>query len=91
MKKFPADKSVKSGQMTVEMVLLLAVMMSMSYFVLNQFKTIKPVYNFISGPWKTIGGMIESGNWQQRQKAIQDKNHPNYWRRMFSQRGENPS
>ena len=79
----------QKGQATVEMVLLLAVMVTMSYLVLKGFKEGKLVYNFISGPWKTIGGMIESGNWAKRQDAME--NHPNYFRRMYSQRGDNPN
>lgn len=79
----------QKGQATVEMVLLLSAMVAMSYFVLKNFKeTTKPVYNFISGPWKTIGGMIESGSWAKRPDAI--SNHPNYFRRMYSQRGMDP-
>ena len=79
----------QKGQATVEMVLLLAVMVTMSYLVLESFKSGKPVYKFISGPWKTISGMIESGNWAKRQDAM--LNHPNYFRRMYSHKGINPN
>lgn len=79
----------QKGQATVEMVLLLALMVAMSYLVLEFFKgddrRNQPVYNFISGPWKTIGGMIESGSWAKRSDAMPD--HPNYWRRMHSREG----
>ena len=79
----------RRGQMTVEMVLLLALMISMSYLVLNEFKTIRPIYNFISGPWKTIGGMIESGSWQKIGDARRD--HPNHWKRMYTPKGIDPN
>ena len=80
----------RKGQVTLEMVLLLAAMVTMSYFVLKNFKeTTEPVYNFISGPWETIKGMIESGAWAKRPDAM--LNHPNYFRRMYSQRGMDPN
>ena len=82
----------QKGQATVEMVLLLSLMVIMSYLVLKFFKSedkeSQPVYNFISGPWKTIGGMIESGSWAKRSNAR--PNHPNYWKRMASEKGINP-
>jgi len=75
----------KRGQITVEMVLLLAVMVAAVYMVQAGFKEHKPVYNFISGPWKTIGGMMESGSWAKRKPARE--NHPNHWKRMYAKRG----
>ena len=77
------------GQITVEIVLLLVVMIGASYLALEKFKVQKPVYNFISNPWKTIGGMIESGSWQKRAEARKD--HPNYWKRMFTTKGVDPN
>ena len=62
--------------MTVEMILLLTVMVGMSYLVLKGFKTSRPIYNFISSPWKTIGGMIESGSWQKISDARRKPSQP---------------
>ena len=83
----------QKGQITVEMVLLLAVMVSMSYLLLNTVfkksnKTSEPIYAFISGPWKTIGGMMESGSWAKKEDAIKD--HPNHWERMKTEEGIDP-
>ncbi|MDE0119488.1 MAG: hypothetical protein OXM55_05720 [Bdellovibrionales bacterium] len=78
----------QKGQITVEMVLLLVVMIGMSYLVLKEFQVQKLFKNFISNPWKTIGGMIESGSWQKQPEAKRD--HPNHWKRMFSTKGVDP-
>ncbi|MDE0518512.1 MAG: hypothetical protein OXH36_03005 [Bdellovibrionales bacterium] len=84
------DLKKPKGQITVELVLLLVAMVGASYFVLNQFKlpNKNPFYNFISNPWKTIGGMIESGSWQKR--AAAKSKHPNHWKRMFTTEGVDP-
>lgn len=83
---FKRTKSQK-GQATLEMVLILAVMVTLSYLVLTKLKEGKIVYRFISGPWKTVNGMIESGSWAQRSDAM--ANHPNYFKRMYSHKGIN--
>lgn len=80
----------QKGQMIVEMVLFLTITMFTSYLLLNKLfkspnKTQNPVYLFISKPWKSIGGMMESGAWLTRQEAL--KQHPNYWKRMKTQEG----
>ena len=82
------DLKKPKGQITVELVLLLVAMVGASYLVLDQFKLQKPFYNFISNPWKTIGGMIESGSWQKRADA--KTKHPNHWKRMFTTKGVDP-
>ena len=79
----------KKGQATVEMVLLLSAMIAVVYLVQTNFQTSKPIYNFISGPWKTIGGMIESGSWKKRASARDD--HPNHWKRMYAKEGITPN
>ena len=85
---FKRTKSQK-GQATLEMVLILAVMISLSYLVLNEFKQGEIVHSFISKPWKTINGMIESGSWAERANAR--ANHPNHFKRMYSQKGIDPN
>ena len=83
--------SVKNqkGQMTIEMVLILVALITMSYFVLKKFdEEIKPVTNFIVAPWITIAGMMESGIWLDVKKAREK--HPNQWKRMRTAEGQSP-
>ncbi len=85
---FGRIKSQK-GQATLEMVLILALLVTMGYLVKKGLKDGKVVHRFVAGPWKTVNGMIESGSWAKRQDAM--ANHPNYFRRMYSQEGVNPN
>ncbi len=80
--------SSQKGQIFVEMVLILALFVGLTYIVLNVFKQKKPFVAFVTTPWQIIGGMMESGNWQKLDEAKQ--NHPNRWKRMYSLQGKNP-
>ena len=77
------------GQMTIEMVLILTALVTMSYFVLKKFdEEIEPVTNFVVAPWVTVKGMMESGIWKDVDAAR--KEHPNHWARMRTVEGDNP-
>ena len=76
------------GQMVVEIVLILSIFVSSIYFLSRQFNNIEPFDAFVTGPWKTVAGMIESGTWKKKQLARGD--HPNHFRRMYSNRGDSP-
>ena len=77
----------RRGQMTVEMVLILAVLTATTYMVHQYFttgdRTQKPAYQFVTGPWKTIAGMMESGKWMDKVSAR--AHHPNRWSRMYTE------
>ena len=78
----------RSGQMIVEMVLILSFFIVAVTFLSKQFETIEPFDAFVTGPWKTVAGMIESGTWKKIRKARRD--HPNHFKRMYSGEGETP-
>ena len=79
----------QKGQMTIEMVLILVVLITMSYFVLKKFdEEIEPVTNFVVAPWVTVKGMMESGIWLEADAARAE--HPNQWDKMRTVEGENP-
>ena len=81
------DIKSQKGQMTVEMVLILTFLTFTSYWVLNKFDAdVKPVKQFVVGPWETVKGMMESGIWAKRGAATEK--HPNYFKRMYSEWGE---
>lgn len=78
----------RSGQMIVEMVLILSIFMFAVTFLSRQFEDIEPFDAFVTGPWKTIAGMIESGTWKEITDARID--HPNHFERMYSGQGDTP-
>ena len=72
--------------MIVEMVLILSIFIVAVTFLSKQFETIEPFDAFVTGPWKTVAGMIESGTWKKIEDARMD--HPNHFKRMYSGEGE---
>ena len=87
------DKISQSGQATVEMVLITALLVGTCVFVLNKFQEYyrddpskNPIYQFISGPWKATAGMIEAGVWEKRETA--KSNHSNRAKRAYSAKGQ---
>ena len=84
----------RAGQATVEMVLITAILTGACIFVLNEFKkdpNKNPVYQFVSGPWKAVAGMMESGLWKKRNPAgcgEACEKHPNRWHRAYSAWGQ---
>ena len=88
-------KKNKTGQATVELVLILTIMIAGAYFALNKFQESRdsnPFYQFVSKPWKSIAGMMEAGTWIPCDSSDCDearKKHPNYWSRMKTDEGEN--
>ena len=86
----------KAGQATVEMVLIASLLTASSYLVLNKFKDPNfknPLTEFVSGPWKALAGMIESGNWEKRNPetcGLACMEHPNQAKKMWSAEGNTP-
>ena len=74
--------------MIVEMVLILSFFIFAVTFLSKKFETIEPFDAFVTGPWKTVAGMIESGTWKEKTVARMD--HPNHFDRMYSGEGETP-
>ena len=79
----------QKGQMTIEMVLILTALITMSYFVLKKFdEDIEPVTKFVVAPWVTVKGMMESGIWLEAGDAREK--HPNHWAKMRTVEGDSP-
>jgi len=81
MKMQPRLRS-KSGQMTIEAILILMLMVSI--FTLTQRKIKESGYfrQIVSGPWAHIAGMIENGVWKPVDEG--KKTHPNVFGRRAS-------
>ena len=84
--------SSKKGQMTVETVLIISILVFLSFLVKKELfddSDNNPIYKFISGPWLSVAGMMESGVWANRADAREK--HPNHFTWMYSKKGENPN
>lgn len=74
----------QKGQMTLEMVLLLTILVSCAIFAFNEIKSRKLLAAFISGPWQPLKNMIENGEWS----ADAKEKHPNLMNRHGSYSGD---
>jgi hypothetical protein len=71
----------QKGQMTMEAVLLLVIMVSMFTVVHRQISSRNLLSTIVRGPWEYVGGMISNGVW----KAGNTKEmHPNVFKRRAS-------
>ena len=84
LNRFPGRGT--SGQAIVEIVLIMALLIGIAYAAKDILAQTKPVAQFISEPWKTIKGMMESGVWMKESDAREK--HPNHFKRMSAERGE---
>ena len=82
-------RNQQSGQMTVEMVLILIALMGIVGFASETLKEQKVLQQFISVPWKMVSNMMESGVWEKNQEEAQEQ-HPGHWRRMYGNDGDPP-
>ena len=84
-------KRDKKGQMTVEMVLILTVLVGSAYLVKKELfdKPKNPFYRFVTEPWKSIAVMMESGVWLADPEEGR-KHHPNHFKRIRAEKGKDP-
>jgi len=58
-----------SGQATVEGILILALFVSLAIGLSKQFKETEIISNIVSGPWRSLDGMIQDGAWLPTSKS----------------------
>ena len=75
----------QSGQMLVEMLLLMTVLFGLTFAISAYFKNDEVFSKLISGPWQNLSGMIQNGVWAPPATAM--KNHPNHHSRHVSVKG----
>lgn len=63
------------GQMTIEMMLIIIIMLAMGMSLSKFAKRISLAKTFVSGPWKPLQAMIENGVWI---AADSKKLHPHH-------------
>ena len=70
------------GQIAVEMVLILTVLVFTTYFIKDKLIQQQKIFtSFILSPWEQIAGMMESGVWEKRE--VSRHYHPNQFKRMW--------
>ena len=70
----------KRGQITVELVLIMVILLFVGSLVRSQFMDQHRLFSaFILTPWNQIGGMMESGVWGERNQVRHQ--HPNQFSR----------
>lgn len=76
-------KSLKnqSGQGTVEMVLLMAIVVGISIAVTNYLQSSGFAQKLFGDPWSKLSGMIECGTWE---KCSPTDSHPGSFSRTIS-------
>ena len=64
------------GQMTVEMILILTILVGLTTFVSTQMRDNELLAEVVSKPWQVLAGMIQNGVWQPIDRS--NAAHPNH-------------
>jgi hypothetical protein len=76
----------QSGQMVVEAVLLMSVLLGGIYFVGNEMRSRNFIAQLVSGPWLSLAGMIQNGVWGAPSDTTVQ--HPNSFHRVSTPEGD---
>lgn len=85
MKKYFPQKG-QAGQMTTEMILILAALLLMTFLAASQFKDDELIKNFVNGPWRKLAGLLQNGSWSEPRTSMET--HPTQHGRHSSLKGE---
>lgn len=61
----------QKGQMTIESVLLVALLLGVSTFVSRYFKKNQMIENLVSEPWIRLSSMLQNGVWKSKPNSLQ--------------------
>lgn len=59
----PRLHSSQSGQMIVEAVLIITLLMGATFLVTNYFRNNEVLKTLVQGPWISLAGMLQNGSW----------------------------
>lgn len=76
----------RRGQMTVEIVLMITVVVFAAVMVAKFFRDEEIFGNLVSGPWSRLAAMIQNGVWAPYDDSMVQ--HPNSFGRVSSVRGD---
>lgn len=77
------------GQMLIEMLLMMTLLLGAATFVGEQFRQSNFIAGLVSGPWKNLSGMIQNGVWAPPEDGMAQ--HPlvfNRWSSPIGDRGK---
>lgn len=74
------------GQVTIEIVLILVVSVGVALAVSKGFRENQFFANLVSGPWRSLAGLIQNGSWGSPEKTM--SRHPNHVSRLSSVRAQ---
>lgn len=78
----------QSGQITVEAVLILAILVSTIFAGTRVIQDQQFLSKLVEKPWMYLAGMIENGHWSEPDRG--KGKHPNKLSRHGSPQGDNP-
>ena len=70
----------QSGQMTIEMTLMVVLSVGVAIFVGQQFRSNELFANLVSSPWAQVQGLIQNGVWGTPEDTM--NRHPSQFRRI---------
>lgn len=78
----------QSGQMIVEAVLIMTMLMGFAYFISSAIRGNEIFSRLVSGPWTNLSGVIQNGVWAPPNTGV--KLHPANFDRRISLKGDDP-
>lgn len=78
----------QSGQMIVESVLIMTMLVGFAYIVTSYFRSNEVLASLISSPWTNLSGVIQNGTWAPPTQNM--RQHPNDMDRRISLEGDKP-
>lgn len=78
----------QGGQMIIEAVLIMTMLMGFAYIVTSSFRSNETVAKLVSGPWTSLAGVIQNGTWAPAEQNM--KSHPSDMDRRISLEGDVP-
>lgn len=76
----------RSGQMVIELVLMMTVLFGAVFFISSNFRESNIVAQLVSGPWQSLAGMMQNGVWARPEDGMSQ--HPASFSRWSTPIGE---
>lgn len=69
-------KQSEQGQLAMEAMLIVMLLVSLAIVGSREIRNRNLMGKIVSGPWRDISGMMETGNWKSAQSAMDANEHP---------------
>jgi hypothetical protein len=76
----------QSGQLIVEAILIIVMLMGATFLAANYFKDKELLKKLVQAPWQSLAGMLQNGEWAPRDPSA--ASHPSGHSRHISIQGE---